>query len=239
MKKAVLITSIGLFFLIMAGFFIFFRSAKNPQPSPFFPTPTSVLDQYFNEQNKPLEITSVFPTNKAQNITTDTKITISFNKYVSMQDFTFTFAPEIDYDATISGKAFTVTPKTPLNPGSIYYYIVKFPNGSFSQQYRFTTAGQGPASNPATDDNLRQLQNAWDKSFAPDVFVANHAPYSTNDFSVSSNHQDTPPEHYYFSVFLNGDQNITKQAFLGWLKSLGLIDSQIASLDISYYSGGF
>lgn len=222
--------------LVLLFFHISFTS-KNIPLSPFGSIPTSIPANPTNTNRGAFFIINSFPSNNSKNVATDTKVIITFNTSVSAQDFTFSFAPTIDYDATISGNTFTLTPKSPLNPGSIYYYVVTFSEGGSSQKYKFTTTGQGPVSNPGIYDNLRQLQNSWDKSFAPDVYVANHTPYTSGDFSVSSGHRANPPEHYYFSVLLkNTDQNSAKQSFLNWLQSLGLTESQIASLDISYYS---
>ena len=65
--------------------------------------------------------------------------------------------------------------------------------------------------------------------------MANQTPYDAVLFSVAAQFVPDIPAHNAILVTLKSDDKEgAKQSFMNWLKSLGLRDEQISSLDIRY-----
>ncbi len=243
MRKKILLTIGGIVLLVIIYLFTSPKSSqKSPFPS-FNPTPTSIgfptgsIGQNtptpsVTISQEPLSILGVTPPDQTTNVPVNTAITIGFSRNFSANEITFSIGPNVSYTSKISGSTLTITPNLPLLPGATYQYVIQFSDGSFSQKYSFTTAGQNDNSNNPNYDNTNTLQNDWYKSFKPDVFLANKTPYQGSDFSVTYDFTDIPNEHYFFIVTTSSNQG--QQDFLSWLKSLGLTDNQIQQLEIHY-----
>lgn len=85
---------------------------------------------------------------------------------------------------------------------------------------------------PANQDHAADLNNQYNMTNQPDIFLSNKTPYDTTDFSVTSDFASSPTQHFFFTVTAKNAH--AQQAFLTWLHSLGLTDGQIQILDVRY-----
>lgn len=244
MRKKILLTLGGIILLVIIYFITYPKPAQRPPYQFFNPTPTSIGNpsQPFEQNTStptgvavsqgPLSILGATPPDQATNVPVNTSISIGFSRNFTSGEITFSIGPTITYKTTISGSTLNITPNLPLLPGATYQYVVQFADGSFSKKYSFTTAGENPNTNNPNYDNTSNLQNAWYRSFKPDVFLANKTPYQGSDFSVTYDLTEIPYEHYFFIVTTSTSQG--QNDFLAWLRTLGLTDKQIQQLEIHY-----
>lgn len=185
----------------------------------------------------PLYVTSTYPVTKSNNIPVSSSIVLTFIRSPQPNEFEFSINPPAPFNQLIDQTKVTIKPRSPLLPGTTYTFTVKMLNqAQLPQSYWFTTAGPTtpylPNTKPsgaANEENNFQLQNH------PDVYLSNNTPFTTVDFSITSAYQAQPTGHFAFTVMLKGsDLNTAKIKANNWMRSLGLSDSQIQTLDITY-----
>ena len=236
--KRYLYLILGLFilFIVIIPFSVSFIFKTPLQKVIFytFPTPTPIAPPSETLKYVAPSVISTSPTNGQTNVPVNTPITIIFNRPVSADELTFWVGPNISATTSISGNTLTATLSTVLDQGTTYGYNIKFKNGSAAKSVYFTTEGTGPASNTLYDP-VRELQSSQDKQLHPDIYISNEMPYTGDLFHVSYSYTASPNSHIYFSVLLYGNnQNAAKQDFVSWVKSLGITDQQINTMDIRY-----
>lgn len=241
MRKYIIIITGGflfiLFFIPLVSFLSKNQSLQQKLPFFFISPPTPVPAPQTTFMYKPPAIISSNPTDGQTNIPTTTPITISFNRPITSDEITFWIGPGISAATTISGTTLTALPTTTLTPGSIYGYSIKFKDGTPSKTYYFTTVGQGPAVNNPKYDPVPNLFKSQDKQLHPDTYLSNNMPYTGTLFHVSYSYTQAPNSHIYFTVLLYGsDQSQAKAEFSTWVKSFGITDDQITTMDIRYVS---
>lgn len=241
MKKiSFIIFGIFIFALIIITLFTQINKSKQTTPTPsIFPISTVTPETIPTGAEKPLDIIFTQPEDKAKNISLSQDIIISFNRVLSLSEVIFVLAPAVNYTTSINGNNLIIKPSEPLSPGTLYTYIInyKFLKQLPSKTRSFTTLGPTPSVKPDTFPvGLFEEQDRLQREKHPDIFLANQTPYSTNDFSISSDFKQTPIGHFYFVVTLKGeDKNLAKNNFMAWLESLGLTDQQIQGFDITYH----
>lgn len=214
--------------LIFLGLSLGKRQGKiNISPTPSVSTvPTRVKESF---------VVSFYPADNSTNVALDTNISFVFVPSVKLQEVNFSILPPVQYEKIISGQSLTVKPKALLSAGTKYSIVLGQNNSSSFESLSFTTVGATPTNLPDTRPSGEPSErNTLLRQTRPDIFLKNNTPYSTADFSISSNFTTTPAEHFYFLVLLFGDKNNSKISFIAWLKSLGLEDSQIQGLDLLY-----
>lgn len=231
-KKTVLIfVSIGVAFTIFIVLSIFARKQSTYHiPNITTPTPIQQIIPLPTRNNEPLNIIDAIPSNQAINVPLNQKIIIKFNRSFSMSDFSFSINPTLTYTSSIQDNILTITPPSGLDANVTYTYTV----ATYSQPmqyFSFTATNNGITP----IDNTSNLNDQYNKDNYPDAFIAVRTPYSVPDFSITSDYAKQPTEHFFFTVTLkSNNQDLAKQSFLNWLKSTGLNDQQIQSLDIRY-----
>lgn len=216
----------------------------NKQPSPtesisdLLPPDFPRADPSFNPpppntaQN--LYITSANPSDGATGVPVDKKIVLSFNRELTADEISFSLGSSVEFDMKASGNQIIITPKKPLESHAIYVYAFTYSGGGASKSYTFITEGTGPIKNMREETDIHNAQDRWDIVHNPDVFLERRTPYSESLFSVTSAFSDQTT-YYYFTVALVGDdKEKAKQAFINWIKSTGMKDQQISTLDIRY-----
>ncbi len=163
-------------------------------------------------------------------------MSVTLNQSPTPGRLSFFSFPEIQETATISGNQIIITPTSPLEKNIIYSYsITDTQTNEIVKSGEFSTGGidairplQGRYANLDTvADNAQKIQH-------PDIFLSNQTPYASLSFSIISTFTPSPTGHYYFTVSLLAEKTFAKNAFLSWVKNLGLTDQQISSLDITY-----
>lgn len=231
MKK---IVYIGGIFILLVIIFMFAFSHRKQSSSPQFTTTPTPIPLPSNTASNGLAIVNATPADKSTNVNTNQPIVITFNRTIASKDFSFTIASPISYTTSIDGNQFIATPSNPFDPGTEYYYTLQFSDGVVTQKYIFSTSGNGPISDP-NYDNASAVNNAGYKILKPDLFLSNQTPYQANDFSVDYHISQIPDTHFVFEVTLTGeDKYRSKQEFLAWLHSLGLLDTQIKQIEFTY-----
>jgi hypothetical protein len=86
------------------------------------------------------------------------------------------------------------------------------------------------------EEELIQDETNFQKQKHSDIFLSNLTPYESNMFKIYSDYKTEPTGHFYFLVYLDkNDTTTARTQFSTWLKSNGLTDTQIQSLDIQYF----
>lgn len=94
-----------------------------------------------------------------------------------------------------------------------------------------------PQQNMRSDAPAEEWQQALEqyKGDEPDFYLMNFATYTGKTFNISYQFKKTPTEHYGFTATLTGSNKAgAKQDVMTWIKSTGLTDAQISTLDIQY-----
>lgn len=241
-------------FLLIGSFFLSSSTKKMPQVTPTSSTgaPTSTpafqlpptyspVQSNDTTKHKQLVVVKTSPVNNQGDVPVDIKsITITFDQQVTVQDVPLAIAPDLPYKINAQGTSIIITPQAALQPGTVYFVVLRlYRSDGKIQLYTlsFKTTGATPTPLPNTrppqsdidQENQQQIQSA------PDVYVSNQTPHNGGTFSVTSDYKSTPTGHFYFTVTLIGDPTTAKNDFINWLKSLGLNDSQISSLDVVYH----
>ena len=240
MKKInFVIFGIFIFTLFVITLFIQINKSRETTPAPnMSPIFTVTPEPIPTGAEKPLDIISTQPEDKAKDVSLSDDIIISFNRLLSSSEIIFEISPNLSYSTVINGNSLVIKHAQPFSPGVIYTYIIRYRYLNQAPRTRsFTIIGPTQTNPPNTaPTGLFEEQDRVQREKHPDIFLANQTPYFTDDFSVSSDFKKTPIDHFYFIVTVKGeDKTAAKNNFIVWLKSLGLTDSQIQGLDITYY----
>lgn len=234
MNKKIVLIIISAILLLLFGGLLLSRSNKTGTrgpistitPVPYIP-PVTQPPPTSTEPN--LSIIDALPADKSTDNPPDQTIYVTFNKNVP-SDIVFSLSPDVPHTTNGSNNVFSVSFSTALATKSVYVYTISSKQYNFSQSFTFTTAD--PTSG---QDNVSQDIINASRQNQPDLYLYNQVPYTTATFAVSGSFQSTPQNHFAFIVTLertNTDKS--KQDFINWVKSLGLTDQQIQTLDISY-----
>lgn len=204
------------------------QNTTSNQPSALSPTST--------QPN--LFIISTVPSDEKTSVSLSEKITITFNRKITVSEIDFTLLPSLPVTTEINENIITVTPKDPYEPGMKYTFVIRFPNSTLlTRSYSFTTIGPTQPFLPDTQPTgAAEKEDNFQKENHPDVFLSNQTPFENEMFSIESDFKSTPTGHFYFKIMLKGNYETSKKAVFDWMKSLGLLDTQIQKLDIEYIS---
>lgn len=100
-----------------------------------------------------------------------------------------------------------------------------------------TTPSAVPQQDTRSDAPAQEWQQALEqyRGDEPDFYLMNFATYTGKTFTMSYQFKKTPTEHYAFTAKLTGPDRVkAKQDVISWIKSTGLTDAQISTLDIQY-----
>ncbi len=185
----------------------------------------------------PLEIISVIPENKSENIALQQTITVELNRTFNRREIEFAIDPPVSYASQVKNTQLIISPNPAFSPSTRYTFSIKILEaGQFPKTYSFQTIGPTPLLLPDTQPpgGPEKVEN-FQKQNSPDVFLANKTPFSTADFFIMNDFISEPLEHFKFTVTLSGpDKEISKQKTIEWIKSIGLTDKQIINLDIDW-----
>ncbi|NTU72823.1 Ig-like domain-containing protein [Candidatus Roizmanbacteria bacterium] len=208
---------------------------EGPSATPII-IPTALLSP--TTDLNPLKVLSSVPQDNAINVPNNfTAITMTFNKLFNLSDFSIKIIPSIKYSASDSDKKLTLKLIEPLKSSTQYIVRINFKSPhSIPYIFSFTTIGPTPTLVPDTSSQeAAQEEDQFQLKYHPDVYVSNQVPYETNDFKITTEFKSSPRGHFAFTVLLkNTDMEKSKVALFTWLKSLGLQDIDIKSLDIIY-----
>lgn len=200
-----------------------FEKATEPTPNP-----TAVVRQ------KGLFIEAADPYNNEDNVPAGGSIIVTFSRMPAKDEFIFEISPAVEYDTRIEGKNLIVIPRSALAPGTNYNYKITFTASDASRSYDFRTLKQNEVLPDTIDPEVHDQQEEYELENATDVYVAGLTPFENNSFSVVSDYAYKPAGHYVFYVEARTDRENARLAFISWLKSNNLTDTQIGSLDILY-----
>lgn len=184
-----------------------------------------------------LTVISTTPADGAKNLPVNEKITVTFNRNFAATEVDFSLLPTLLFATEIKDKNLIVTPQKPYEPGMTYTFVVRFPNSTIlPRTYSFTTTGPTQQFLPDTQPSgAFEREENFQRENNPDVFLSNQTPFENEYFSVISEFKTAPSGHFAFQVTSKvQDTTLSKTEFTAWLKSLGLTDAQIATLDIQY-----
>lgn len=228
--------------------FIAFLVLRKPTPSTKEgPTPTTLpisLPPEVITEAAGLSVVKIEPENEAKEVQLRQRITITFNRQIKPENIKLLITSGLDYSQSdfefykeVRGENLIITPKERFSPGTTYYMeIVYKPTNHLLTNSVFTTTGPTttPPPNTAPSGFIEEQEEFQRKNY-PDVFLSNKAPFETDTFSVTSDYTSEPTDHFYFIVSLKGpDHEKAKENATNWVKSLGLTEEQINSLDITY-----
>ena len=118
----------------------------------------------------------------------------------------------------------------PISPTSTEPGVTRTP-------FIVTTPSVVPQQSVRSDAPAQEWQQALEqyKGSEPDFYLMNFAIYNGNTFNMTYQFKKTPTEHYAFIATLTGSDKIkARQDVISWIKSTGLTDTQISTLDIQY-----
>jgi hypothetical protein len=241
MDKTKLYLVVGLLFcfVIIVLVITMFHNQNSPTPNDTNNTTMTPTAVSTGAPVDALQITTSDPLNNATNIPVTQIITLNLakNRTISPADLNVTIEPTTPFTIGLKDSAITITPKSALKPG-IPYLIQVIYKGDTANLYSLTFRTVGPTATPVPntrDEKLIQDINQSDKTNNPDVYLSNQTPYQTSDFSIDSVFKKEPTGHYGFIVKItSNDQDGTKAKLLEWIRSTGLSDTQIQTLDITY-----
>lgn len=227
MKKYVVIgLTVVIFFLIVFGLYFIFIKLFSPAPKIQLKPQTSSL----------LRVIAISPVYNAT-VSPDQILAYTFNQTITSEDIVISLAPKTPFVSTFSEKKLVIKPSEKLLPG-VYYRVVitqKKENRVFGP-YRFSVKGEREVIQTNTKDaQLFDDTQKFDREQYPDIFLVNNTPYKGTLFEiVKHDFTTTPKPHNYFIVTIKGQINAAKASVVSWLKSLGLTQTQINSLDLRY-----
>lgn len=199
--------------------------------------PTGVVVPTQNIQPNELDIVSIDPKDKVQEVGLNTPIIITFSKAFQMNDIEFYISPNTPSSLEIKVTKLIIRPTEAWIPGTLYAYSINISaDVSKVRLYSFTTTGPTTIGYPDTaPEDYFQAELQKQKKERTDLYVSNQTPFETNIFSVSSDYTVEQPAHFYFTIVSKiTDQNRLKQEVDVWLQSLDLTQDQISNLDIRY-----
>jgi hypothetical protein len=237
-KKIIIILIIV---LIILGLLFFIVNLLNKQPGA--PAgdpnaiPTAIIVPTRDIAEGGFDIVAIDPIDQTKNTPLNQIITITFSRSFQDNEITFSMAPATPFITKKEGNKLIISPQTSWDTGTQYAYSINFAgNNEKVRLYRFTTAGSTPEYLPDT-----QPQGAYEKEEADlkenhtDYYVNNNTPYETGTFSVVSEFNPNPPDHFFFIVTSKAtDKTQARNDFNIWLQSLDLSNEQIGKLDIQY-----
>lgn len=228
--------------IIILLFISAFSKRKTAPSSGLTPTPQISLIPSSSGQNTPPSyapqsstIISSNPQNFSREVPLTAPVLVTLSQPISNNNAQVTTNPVIPVSVTTQNNTVTISPQSPLAPATVYEFIIRYNPSLPATIYAFRTAGAPPGD---TFDFPHQRADVDDITKAPDVYLSRRMPYSTNDFSATTQlSNDTG--YFEFNITVTS-QNLVqgKQEFLDWIKSQGLTDSQIQSLTIHYTSPG-
>lgn len=233
MRKTYIFAGIAALACVLLLFLLFTGKKSSLVEPPIIPTPTPVTYSTPFSQGS-VAVDSVSP-RPGSTVPANQQIVIALDSSVNPKDVTVTLYPNSSFTTKISGNNLIIIPSQPLAPGTTYSYSLT----SQATPGAPTTASftvEGPTPTPAGPNTAVGAKNERDSYLLannPGAFLANQLPYSSNDFSISATLKQSGGYHFSITI-LNTDKAVGRSAFINWLRSLGLSDIQINSLDITY-----
>lgn len=218
-----------LFFLGVILLAIFGKKTVTMPPIIAPATPTPVALQNPNTTSA-LKLISTNPANNATNVSLDQQITLLFNKDISDYHIAFAIAPSVTYTAATQGATLTITPTEPLQSDTTYTYFITI-DGLPTYTATFSTIHNPNVT--TAPDNAADVQNEINKHNYPDQYLYSYTPYTTDDFSITSDY-NTATNRFVFTVTYSTDEQTAKNEVSAWIASLGLTPQQIQQLSITY-----
>lgn len=219
---------IGLSLIIF--FIVIFSFVKKPQITSNKPgaSPTASIGP------SSLFVINSYPKNSDINVPLNTELRLTFNQTPDAKQLLLTINPLVQFGMNLVGTTLFVTPAKQFNKSTLYSINLSY-QGLGLYTFSFTTSSSIPSGTSPDAASIKQEETTTRDS-RPDVFLSNKIPFSNSDFSIIlGGYKTNPSGHFYFIVTLkNPNQNIAKASVNTWLKSLGLTDTQISSLDIIY-----
>ncbi|MGH7245671.1 MAG: Ig-like domain-containing protein [Candidatus Levyibacteriota bacterium] len=197
-------------------------------------TPQLTAPTPISSSSSLIHVISTTPPNKAINTPLNQKITIVLDKFVSEKDITFSTFPQANLTLSIDRNIINATISGEFFPSTTYKYVVTYKNYPLPITYSFTTEGPTPTPRPKLSVSVKTMRDDWNRENHPDIFLSSQLPQDTNTFSADYRFTQIPYAHYAFTVTAKIDANAAKTDFISWMKSLGITDEQIQTLDITY-----
>lgn len=232
MSTKLVISLLTVTILIFLGTLVFVHPklpSTTPTPSekpynPLIPSPTSFI--------VPGVIDSTFPLDGSQGVSINSDLQINLDKSINPNDISVQITPSLPNTLRMVKETQTViiSPNQLMQKNTLYQVSVLFKGGNI-YAFRFVT------SNIVSDTGAVQYARQEEKLLqsTPDRFLTYNVPYSTNSFSITvGGYNKTPTGHYYFYIKIKTDKQSAQNDFNSWLKTLGLTDDQIKTLDIAY-----
>ena len=185
------------------------------------------------QQEKPLIIIETSPKDNQKEVPITSVISITFNKSVP-DDIKISTQPTLNFSTQIFDNVFILKPSL-LSNNTIYSISVRSKKLLSSYSFFFTTTNKNPEGIGPAFEAIQQIEEEQ-RRLAPDVFLANKLPHTEQTFSMDFFlNQKTGSNR--FAVVTKGDNlDKSKSNAYQWLKSLGLADQQIPTLQISFIS---
>lgn len=227
---------IGIILLILVSVVLFVLPKKPgvipPKPVEQF-QPSGTTSPTPTPATQVLSVISSIPSMNTQDVPPNITLRITFNKEPRLELTSVKFTPAVVFQLSLVYNILFIDPTIDLLPSTNYKVEVSV-NGMISPYIlMFRTASQNPPGTAPDAESLKK-QDEILRQMKPDAYLANKLPFSTNDFSASSAIKPST-NNLYFIVELKGSDKVSaKNAFLDWLKSLQLTDTQIQGLGIEY-----
>ncbi|MDP3724110.1 MAG: Ig-like domain-containing protein [bacterium] len=235
MNKKTIFILVSLLFLLLGLLLVramFQRQTLPPSPS-LNPTPLTSPPSPTEEIRSDLVILSTVPRNGEAAVEINIPLRIVMNQPIENVSLTAVVTPRVDYATQKLGPVFFLTPRTTFEKNTQYTIDILSGNtrvGSFS----FITGAQEHAGTAPDESSIQEQERFYLNNY-PDVFLSNNIPFDSDQFFIKRGGVRPPPDQRnYFVVTLKGDRENSKEVFLHWLRSLGLTDTQIQTLDIEY-----
>lgn len=199
--------------------------------------PTGIIVPTNTIENNELDIVSVSPSDRAQTVSVNTSIRITFSRKPKEEEIDFFMGPDAIYSQEIKDNVLIITPWKPLAEGTLYTYSINFPQDNQKVRlYRFVTEGTLSEILPDTRSNdLIEEVEEKERVNHPDIYITNRTPFEDSTFSIRSDFEPKTPAHYYFIVTSKiNDRSTVEQAVNAWLQLQGLTEQQINGLDVRY-----
>ena len=222
MKKKIILVIVGILAILLVLFVFGLESIKNNQSSLVVPTPIQVTPAIKNG----VSIVSTNPKDLATDISLDHSISVTFNKPISPKEIAVQIIPSSKFSTGGAGSSLIITHEKLLP--NVRYTIFLTPQNQLPLSFSFSTV-QDTSQSGIDVGAATELELT--RKLHPDSYVAGGTPYTQGAFSITSTYVDQPP-HYAFTVHAPGIP--ARNDFILWLKSLGLTDAQISTLDITY-----
>lgn len=228
---------IGIIFLILVLIFLFVLPKKqgiqsSPAPVQQF-QPSGLVSPTPVPTSQALSVISSIPSMNAQDVPPNITLRVTFNKEPNLESTSVKFTPTATFQLSIVSNILFIKPTADLQPNTNYTAEVSM-NGMLSPYVlSFKTALQNPSGTAPDAESLKKHDEIL-RQMKPNAYLSNKLPYSTNDFSASSAIKPSTNNLYFIVVLQGIDKVSAKNAFLDWLRSLQLTDTQIQGLDIEY-----